>query len=171
MAKYLVTVDGHEYDIEVDYRQSGYKLTVNGAPVEVVSNDLGGTRSQLLVDNRSFEVDVRADGRVGERTVFMLGIEIPAIIEDYNLARMRKTAGMSAGPTVDRQFRAPMPGMVLEVKVSAGDQVKKGAPMMIIEAMKMENVIKAPANATIAKVVVDKGRSVEKNDVLIEFDL
>lgn len=170
MARYLVTVDGQEYDIEVDYRQRGYKLTVDGTPVEVVRSDLGGSRSQLLVDNRSYEVDVRSDGRIGERTVFMLGIEIPALIEDYNLAMMRKTAGMSSGPSVDKHLRAPMPGLILEVRVSPGDKVKKGDPLMIIEAMKMENVIKAPADAIIANVTTAKGELVEKNDALIEFE-
>ena len=65
---------------------------------------------------------------------------------------------------------APMPGLVLEVSVSEGDEVKKGDPLLILEAMKMENVIKSPGDATISKVNVQPKDTVEKGFVLIEFE-
>lgn len=170
MARYLVKVGDKDFDVAIEYRQHGYKLKVDGRDVTVVSNQLGGTRSLLLVGGDSHEIDVQGDGYDNQRTVFMHGREIRVEIEDFNLAQLRQTAGMSSGPTIDKNFRAPMPGLILEVKVEAGQEVKKGDPMLVIEAMKMENVIKAPADLKVARVVVSTGDLVEKNDLLIEFD-
>lgn len=61
---------------------------------------------------------------------------------------------------------APMPGNILKVNVKAGDQVKKGAVLMILEAMKMENEILAPSDATVASVNVNVGATVEAGSVL-----
>lgn len=66
-------------------------------------------------------------------------------------------------------INAPMPGLILEVNVAAGDEIRKGDTVLILEAMKMENVIKAAGDGTVKEVVVKKGDSVEKNQVLVRF--
>jgi len=63
-----------------------------------------------------------------------------------------------------------MPGLVLAVKTSSGDRVAKGQALLIIEAMKMENIIKAPADGIVKEVRVSGGTSVEKDDTLVEFE-
>jgi biotin carboxyl carrier protein len=67
-------------------------------------------------------------------------------------------------------IRAPMPGLVLEVKVADGQKINMGDPLLVLEAMKMENILKATAEGIVKKVVVAKGDKVEKNDLLIELD-
>ncbi|HKK20377.1 MAG TPA: biotin/lipoyl-containing protein, partial [candidate division Zixibacteria bacterium] len=86
------------------------------------------------------------------------------------LAQLRKTAVMSSGGSADKLIKAPMPGLILEVKVQPGDVVKKNQPIMIVEAMKMENIIKAPADGTIKTVHISNGQSVEKDMKLVEFE-
>jgi biotin carboxyl carrier protein len=66
-------------------------------------------------------------------------------------------------------IKAPMPGMVLNILVKEGDEVKKGDTLLILEAMKMENSLKATADGIIKKVVAVKGTAVEKNQILIQF--
>jgi len=66
-------------------------------------------------------------------------------------------------------IKAPMPGLIIEIMVAPGDEVKKGDPLLILEAMKMENVIKASGDGVISEIKVDKGVSVEKNQVIIQF--
>lgn len=66
-------------------------------------------------------------------------------------------------------LKAPMPGLIQKVQVQPGDVVTKGQPLLILEAMKMENVIKAPGDGKVKEVVAKEGHSVEKNAVLIRF--
>lgn len=66
-------------------------------------------------------------------------------------------------------LKAPMPGLVVEVSVSEGMEVKQGDRIIVLEAMKMENVLKAPSDAVIKKINVNKGNAVEKNQVLVTF--
>ena len=67
------------------------------------------------------------------------------------------------------ELNSPMPGLVLEVRVKEGEEVKEGDPLLIIEAMKMENIIKSPQNAVVGEVCVDAAQSVEKGMTLIKF--
>ncbi|HKK78307.1 MAG TPA: biotin/lipoyl-containing protein, partial [Phaeodactylibacter sp.] len=63
-----------------------------------------------------------------------------------------------------------MPGMVLEVSVKAGEEVSEGTPLLILEAMKMENVIKSPGDGVIKAINVTKGEAVDKNYLLVEME-
>lgn len=67
------------------------------------------------------------------------------------------------------EVKAPMPGMVLKIMVQEGDQVKKGDALLVLEAMKMENIIKSPGEGVIRKIAAVKGTAVEKNQLLIQF--
>jgi biotin carboxyl carrier protein len=69
-----------------------------------------------------------------------------------------------------KEVHAPMPGLVLDIQVKAGDTVEKGMPLLILEAMKMENVIKSPGDGVIKSVAVEKGAAVEKSALLVEFE-
>ena len=170
MPRYLVNVDDKEFDIELEYISEKYIANINGEKFEIESHLLGEKRSIMLIDGKSLEVDVRSNGFDSTRTVFILGQEVPVTIENYNLAQLKKTAGMSSEKTMDKLLKAPMPGLVLELKVSEGSTVKKGDPLLIIEAMKMENVIKASGDGIIKEISVEAGQSVEKGDSLMEFE-
>ena len=66
-------------------------------------------------------------------------------------------------------LKAPMPGLVLQVLVNAGDEVSKGDKILVLEAMKMENAIKSPTDGIVGDVLVSQGMAVDKNQVLITF--
>ena len=68
------------------------------------------------------------------------------------------------------ELKAPMPGLVLDILVNEGDEVTADQPLMILEAMKMENVIKSPTDGVVKSINITKSKSVEKNQVLISFD-
>ena len=68
-----------------------------------------------------------------------------------------------------KHLNAPMPGLILDVMVKKGDEIKKGESLFILEAMKMENVIKSPGDGVIKNVEVVKGESVDKGQLIIEM--
>jgi biotin carboxyl carrier protein len=70
----------------------------------------------------------------------------------------------------ENTVKAPMPGIILEVRVSTGDAVKKGDTLLILEAMKMENAILSPMDGVVKKILSEKGETVDKNKLLIELE-
>jgi biotin carboxyl carrier protein len=66
-------------------------------------------------------------------------------------------------------IKAPMPGLILDIKVEVGQEVKKGDPILILEAMKMENIIKSPGDGVVTAIKVNVKQNVEKNQVLVVF--
>jgi biotin carboxyl carrier protein len=87
------------------------------------------------------------------------------------LDELLKSMGLdNAMQTKIAELKAPMPGLVLDILVSPGQAVQKGDKLLVLEAMKMENAIKAPADATISAVRCEKGQAVDKNQVLLSFD-
>jgi biotin carboxyl carrier protein len=78
--------------------------------------------------------------------------------------------GMSqSGVSKVNHIKAPMPGLIIDLKVSVGDRVKTGDHLLVLEAMKMENILKSPGEGVVKKVTVKKGDSVEKGQVLVDF--
>jgi biotin carboxyl carrier protein len=170
MPRYHVEIDNHEFDINLEYRSERFYATVNGRAFEVQHQWLGESRALLFIGDESLEVDVHATTGNGERMIFMKGIEIPARIEDHAIARMRKAAGIGHPVAADSSLKAPMPGLVISLRVAPGEPVAKGQPLMIIEAMKMENIIKARTDGIVKAIKVVPGQSVEKGDTLVEFE-
>lgn len=68
------------------------------------------------------------------------------------------------------EIKAPMPGLVLSIEVEVGQEVKADEPLVVLEAMKMENVLKSPTDAVVKAIAIEKGQAVEKNQILIEFE-
>jgi len=170
VSRYQIRVSEKEFDVKVDSLGENYDVSVNGKKKSVEVQKLGGSRMLLLIDNQPHEVDIRANGYESRRIVFAHGTEIELEIEDYRIAQARKVAGMKSGAAEVKNIKAPMPGLILEVKVGSGDKVRAQQPLLVIEAMKMENIIKSPAEAVVKRIATATGKSVEKNDLLIEFE-
>lgn len=91
------------------------------------------------------------------------------IADHYDL--LINKMGLSASITHKiSEIKAPMPGLVLSLMVEPGQEVVHGDPLIILEAMKMENVIKSPGEGKVKRIVVEKGKAVDKGEVLIEME-
>ncbi|MEQ9405220.1 MAG: biotin/lipoyl-containing protein [Cyclobacteriaceae bacterium] len=85
--------------------------------------------------------------------------------------KILESMGMSSVASSSvKEIKAPMPGTILSVSVREGDLVQKGDPLLILEAMKMENIIKSPGEGSVQKVLIKEGENVEKNQILISFN-
>ena len=127
-----------------------YNITVNGTSYEVVVEE------------------VAADG-----TVVSAPVVTPVVTEAPKVTAapvQKKAAPAASGSKGNVSVTAPMPGTILDVKVSVGQSVKKGDTVCVLEAMKMENEIPAPQDGTIASVNVQKGSTVNANDVLVTLN-
>jgi len=168
-SRYIVTVDGKEFDLFLSpHKEPGkYQIEHDGKQYKIVADALTDKKFLFKIDNMSSEVDISRKG--DDLEVFLEGKEMTSRVEPYYLAELRKKAGGGAGDDTSVVI-APMPGLVLQSEVKPGDSVKKGETLVIIEAMKMENIIKSPQNGIIKEVSVSAGQAVDKNDKLVEFE-
>lgn len=140
----------------------------------VFENDIIETKPgsfHLISDSKSYNIEVvKADHEAKEYVINVNGKDIPLTLEDkYDLLLKRLGLDMGVGAKLS-ELKAPMPGMVLDILVSPGDEVKKGDGLIVLEAMKMENVIKSPDDLTIKSIEAEKSKAVDKNQIMITFE-
>jgi biotin carboxyl carrier protein len=153
----------------VDARRSGKDWDVLLDGLAVVANvTVIGDRWSLLIGTRSYEVSV--DRRThGERTVHINGVAVPVSIRDPR-SRLARRVGADAAGAASRSIVAPMPGRIVKVLVKPGDEVAQHQGLVVIEAMKMENELRALRAGRVRDVHVTAGMSVEGKTVLIEME-
>jgi biotin carboxyl carrier protein len=124
----------------------------------------------VLQNGRSLTVEVRGTDYAAKTfTLRVNGTEYVVQLKD-RFDQLLDQLGLAGAATARLDaLKAPMPGLIVSVVVQIGDAVKKGDTLLILEAMKMENVLKAPADAVVKAVRVEPRQNVEKGQVLIEF--
>ena len=124
----------------------------------------------VIKDNRSYTVEVvKADAAEKSFLVSVNGNKYQLSVKDKFDELLKSLGFDDLNAKKVNEIKAPMPGLVLDVRVSEGDAVKKGDPILVLEAMKMENIIKSSTDGVVKKINVKKGLAVEKNQVLINF--
>jgi pyruvate carboxylase subunit B len=165
--KYIVTVEGQEIPVEVD----GQEVRVAGRTVEAHLSPVPGTPLRhLLLGGESLTLAMRRP-EAGKWEAQFRGTSYLVEVVDQRTRHIRSLTAGAARPDASAQVKAPMPGLVVRVLVEPGQQVQAGQGLVVLEAMKMENELKAKANATIRSVSVNPGQAVEKGQVLIEFEV
>jgi pyruvate carboxylase subunit B len=164
--KYFVSVGDREVEVEVE----AGGLRVNGREVraDLVEMDGSGLHSLLLGD-RSFQILTSQRGP-GEWVLHMGGHRLEASAVDERTRAIREMTGAGEGSGGPRALQAPMPGLVVKIEVVEGDEVDLGQGLVIVEAMKMENELKAEGPGRVGRILVETGQAVEKDQVLIEFE-
>jgi len=164
LVKFAVTVGDATETVEVSGEAGTYRLTIGSEVWEVDARLTAQGIYSLLIGGVSYVADVfDEDGAC----VVDVGAERYVVnVEEYTRYIIRTKGGAGGGPGA-RTLVAPLPGRIVKVAVKAGDRVEKGATLLVIEAMKMENEFKAGAAGTIAEVRVEPGQAVNGGDVLI----
>jgi len=150
--------------IELRRRGSVWELTLDGRILSVDVTAIAG-RWSLLIGSRSYEVAVERRSN-GERIVYVNGVAVPISIMDprERLVRRRGTVSAETGP---RSIVSPMPGRIVKVLVREGEVVAAQQGLVVVEAMKMENELRAPRAGQVSAVKVVEGMSVEAKTVLV----
>lgn len=168
MAQSTLSVQTRVGDTTYTIERDGETVTVNGEPRDVRISRLDENAVLVVVDGKPTVVTVEptADGGIATVGGHRIKVELKTAT-DLLLERFGLEAGDSSA---DREVRAPMPGLVLRVLVEPGEAVEAGQGVAVLEAMKMENELKAPASGTISAIHVAAGDAVGKNDLLITLE-
>jgi biotin carboxyl carrier protein len=163
--KYIATVADKTYEIEIN---SEGEITLDGRRLAMDLQSVAGQPVySLIIDGRSFEAYVvPAEGGM---EVVLAGRLYQVSVEDERLRRLRQS---STGLTVragEFHLKAPMPGLVVAVPVEEGQNVERGADLVILESMKMQNELKAPREGTVSHVRVRAGDRVDQNQILLSL--
>lgn len=161
--KYITDVEGKQFIVEiVDEKHVRVDEQLYEIDFETVS---GQPVYSLIVDGRSHESYIYQGDDNWQ--VLLHGRLYPVTVEDEREKRLRAAAGGGVAETGEFHLRAPMPGLVVTIPVSEGEEVKRGQVILILESMKMQNELKSPRDGTIGRIRVKPGESVEQKQTLL----
>ena len=155
---------------------TSYKLKVDNSTFDMTAADLEhldlvhqGEQIHVLENNKAYKVELLS--MVGKEitlsvnnTIHTVTImdDVDQLIDEMGLNKMQEI--------ILKDIKAPMPGLILDISVTPGQAITSGTPLLILEAMKMENVIKATGEGVVKSILAHKGETVEKNQVIIEME-
>ncbi len=164
--KYIVDVNGERLEVELD----GATARIGDASYAVHLADVEGTPVHLVgIDRDVHRVVADRPGERGRYTLRLDGWRIEALALDERARAIRDLTARQADAAGPLPVRAPMPGMIVRVHVQPGDIVSPGQGVIAMEAMKMENELRATTAGTVKAVLVQAGQAVEKGTVLVEL--
>ncbi|HXG50855.1 MAG TPA: biotin/lipoyl-containing protein [candidate division Zixibacteria bacterium] len=162
---YIAKLADQTYTVEIEeIGKSVYRIAVDGNEFLVDGKKTGRTNYSLIVDNRSFEVEV--DNTEDEYRVLVDGRTYRVHLVDERRVRLGDSQS-GIQPQGRQQVSVPMPGKVIAVLVGEGEAVEKGQGLVIVEAMKMENEVRSPIAGEIKEIRVKAGDTVEAGAVLV----
>lgn len=159
-------VNGKRFEISED--QNG--LLVNGSSFQWDKVKIADGYFHIIHQNKSYRAEVvTADKSTKSFTFKINGKNYTVDLKDKIDLLLEKMGMNTAAAGKINHIKAPMPGLIIDLKVKAGDTVKPGDQLLILEAMKMENILKSQGEGIVKTVKVNKGDTVEKGQVLIQF--
>lgn len=163
---YKAIVNNKTFEID----QKDQAITVNGTAFDWDIIKVSEGYYHILYQNKSYRAEiVKAELATKTMTFKINGRNYSVELKDKFDLLLEKMGMTQTAHHKVNVIKAPMPGLIIDLKIRAGDFVKQGDPLLILEAMKMENILKSPGDGEIKIVKVKKGDNVERGQVLIEF--
>ena len=165
MVKYFARIGNNEYEVEITDSQ----VLLDGAPVDVdivrggvpelYSVLFGGQSHEMLItsDRFNYTVSIRSE-------------QFQVQVQDERARRLNQARKLPALPEGELAITAPIPGLVVKVLINVGDPVEEEQPLVILEAMKMENEIRSMRAGVVRSILVTPGQRVEQNAVLVVLE-
>lgn len=165
---FKVKVNSREYKVEKGV--DGETFVLDGKEIKPDIVKISNDNFHIINNNQSYTVEVLERNSAEKKFIIRVNNNKYELELKDQYDELLHKLGMDAGSIAKiNDLKAPMPGLVVDVLVHDGQVIKKGDSLIILEAMKMENVLKAGADATVKKVSTSKGARVEKNEILIQF--
>ncbi len=165
--RYVILREGKEVPAEIAEQSHGYRITLGDKSYDVDSVRVVGDLYSLAVSGKSYEATVHKSAPDEFRVHLYDGMRSVTLLTPLDLALRGKSA--SPGPS-HGSLRAPMPGRVVKVLVKEGDGVEKGAGVVVVEAMKMQNELCAPISGLVKAIKAREGDAVERNAELVVIE-
>lgn len=160
--KYYARIDNNEYEVDIN---DGVIL-LNGEPVEVDLVRSGAAELySVLFGGRSYEMLVAADRFT--YTINVRGEQLQVQVQDERARRLNRARRLPTLPEGELAIVAPIPGLIVKVLVKEGDAIEEDQPVLLLEAMKMENELRSMRSGTVKSIPVSAGQRVEQNAVLV----
>lgn len=163
-----VTINEQQtFDIDTNKGET----TLNGQPFQWDLVALGDRRFHILQNDRSYNAEIVEANYAEKSFKVKINQSIYTLIAKDRFDLLLEQMGMnSTAKNKVNHIKAPMPGLIWDIKVQAGDSVQAGDVVLVLVAMKMENALKSSGDGIVKNIKVKQGDSVEKNQVLIEFE-
>ena len=145
-------------------------LEVNGQSLLVDIKKVDDVTYHVISKGKAFKLNILdVDLKSKSMLVQVNGNSYHLDYKDHNDLLLEKLGLTSTEVQKEIELKAPMPGLIVEVKVSQGQLIKKGEPLAVLKAMKMENVLVAAHDCKIERILVEENQKVEKDEVIIQF--
>ncbi len=169
--RFIVRIDDREKTVEVRRTGDRFEVVLDGTPHEIDCEFFGDTGyMSLIIDHRSFLLQAAPeDAAAGRYWARVLGRRYEVdVLDELRLAvrDAEKRAGASGLVTIE----APMPGLIVDVRVRPGDAVEPGAAAVVMEAMKMQNELTADVRGIVRDVLVEAGQTVDTRAPLVRIE-
>lgn len=160
---------GYQTMYEIDDLHTFDDSTLSSKDIRIVSRE--GNIVKLFFDNKSYEAVIKDfDPQTKKAWINVSGFDFRIKINEPLDKLINDLGFLKAAKHSVKEIKSPMPGLVINIFVNEGDEVKEGDKLLTLEAMKMENILKSPGDGVIKKINIEKTQSVDKNQVLIEFE-
>jgi len=166
--KVIATLNSEMIELLISRQNQQFDTSLLDENQNVELLHLSKERVLLNINNKIREFYISGNGE--SFTITTGNKQIAANIDDEFIYTQKQKSTHSSQDNHAKNLLSPMPGLIIDVLISTGDLVKKGDPLLILEAMKMENIIKAPSDSCIKNILVKKNQSVEKDQLIIEFE-
>jgi biotin carboxyl carrier protein len=165
MMQYEIEIGGRTRQVNVARTDDGFAVMLDGRSLRVDAARIDAHTLSLIVDGKyTYEVTVTPDPATGQFVARVGSTPIPVGVNARRRRGRKDEGAAGAGP---QRVIAPMPGKVVRVLVNAGDAVRARQPLVVVEAMKMENELRAGRDGTVADVHAREGMPVDAGTLLV----
>jgi len=166
---WVVLMGGHQHPVHVDPAESGYDVVYMGECYQVRSDWQFGQPLFKGTLNGA-EICIQVERRDMVYRLFHWGSQADVMVLSPTVAELQKLMPEKAAADMSKYLLSPMPGLLTKLMVQLGQEVKAGEDLAVIEAMKMENVLRADHDAKVTKILAAPGDSLAVDQAIIEFD-
>jgi acetyl/propionyl-CoA carboxylase alpha subunit len=166
--RYVVSVNGERKNVSLEPERTSYE---NGELVHAELSDIEGSPVRMIrLGTQVYRVVAQKREGRGRYTLWVDGYRFECEALDERMRAIRDLSAANAGPSGPAHVIAPMPGLVVRINVKVGDKVEAGQGIVVMEAMKMENELRATGPGTVRSIEVEAGTAVEKGMALVMLE-